>query len=159
MALVFLIKSKLIFKTIVYKYMGGNALKIAKTRRYSKFLDYVKNIDTTYKYECKDYYLILAEEFFNQNITKIINQWKENIEFEKEITKKFNGRLIMEKYPKIQGKELGTAITNFKNEITNDFEKSKHGDQTKEEFYLKKMSQISNESIWILFEKINNIKT
>jgi hypothetical protein len=55
------------------------------------------------------------------DIKKEIQDYK-LIEIEnKEISKKFNGNIIMEIYPELKGKELGNAITKFKEYIFNKF--------------------------------------
>jgi len=55
------------------------------------------------------------------NIKKEVQEYKE-IEIEnKEISKKFNGNIIMSIYPELKGKELGNAMTRFKEYISTKF--------------------------------------
>ena len=54
-------------------------------------------------------------------VKKDIQDYKE-VEIEnKEISKKFNGNIIMNNYPELKGKELGNVLTKFKEYISNKF--------------------------------------
>jgi len=88
-----------------------------KRKSYQEFLQYVekKGIKDTYQFnKDKSTYIDLIHNSFPKVDLKgkIEELSKKNAE-NQELNAKFNGRLIMNVYPDLSGKELGNAITNF----------------------------------------------
>jgi ArsR family metal-binding transcriptional regulator len=70
----------------------------------------------------KDLYLPMIEEFFpevklSEKLSELEFQDKQN----KIISQKFNGDIVMSWLPDLQGKELGKAITLFKDALGNEY--------------------------------------
>ena len=89
-----------------------------KRGSYHLFLNYLKDndINTTYPFERnKDNYLEAIETAFPESDLglKIIGL-RQIDKANKLISEKFNGELVMQWLPNLQGKELGAAITRFK---------------------------------------------
>jgi hypothetical protein len=96
-----------------------------KRPTFTKFIEYVKD----FKYESEGYnfeknktkYLDFIDECFPEvNFLKQINECEEIDNFNNVISDKFNGNIIMNKYPNLKGKELGDAIYNLKKQFKND---------------------------------------
>ena len=89
-----------------------------KRESYQKFLQYIENNGNKDTYDFnkdKSTYIDLIEQSFpevglKRQIDELTITDKEN----QELNKKFNGRVIMNLYPNLVGKELGNAITTFK---------------------------------------------
>jgi len=90
----------------------------AKRKTYQGFLKFVEETKPTSNFEFnrdKSTYFELFDKFFPEsNFLKQIDELQRKDKEMKEISEKFNGRLIMEKHPDLKGKELGLAIKNFK---------------------------------------------
>ena len=102
-----------------YKHIDEMRLNIQKNLINHKYFKYLEKFSTAdyggSELECKPI----------KDISDIKNNIKENEIKEKEnkiISDKFNGRIIMSKYPQLKGKELGNTINNFKKYI-GDFRK------------------------------------
>lgn len=88
-----------------------------KRKSYQEFLKYIENkgIKDTYEFnKDKSTYLEIIDQSFPEvglmdKIEELTRKDNEN----RELNEKFNGRLIMNLYPDLMGKELGNAITNF----------------------------------------------
>ena len=96
----------------------------SKRKNYMEFLNHIdKNVDAE-KYEYKKFDLNDTLNFIDENFPeKDIWTFKKNCdakaEKKKVIKEKFNGHLIMEKYPELKnrGRELGALISNFRKYI------------------------------------------
>jgi hypothetical protein len=88
-----------------------------KRKSYQEFLQYIKNkgIKDTYDFnKDKSTYIDLIHQSFPEvdlkgKIEQLTKKDKEN----QELNSKFNGRMIMDIFPELTGKELGNMITNF----------------------------------------------
>ena len=88
-----------------------------KRKSYQEFLQYIENkgIKDTYEFnKDKSTYLDLIDQSFPEvglmgKIVELARKDDEN----QELNQKFNGRLIMNLYPDLKGKDLGNMITNF----------------------------------------------
>jgi len=94
-----------------------------KRKSYQEFLQYVekKGIKDTYQFnKDKSTYIDLIHDSFPKVDLKgkIEELSKKDVE-NQELNTKFNGRLIMNIYPELTGKELGNAITNFQKSFEN----------------------------------------
>jgi hypothetical protein len=117
----YVIKSKY-FNPKIFQYEALNHQNKTRNKKrvnYAGFLDYIEGekFDNPYEYKDKDHYVTMAEDYFGLNIVEQIDSWKKVVERDKEIAEKFNGHIIMEHVPGLKGKELGSAITNFKKHI------------------------------------------
>jgi hypothetical protein len=112
--------------------MGGNALKTF-TKRYNK----------------REYIEILEE--VQDTLADL------NIASEKEASAKFNGNIIMEHYPHLKGKELGTSITNLKNTLYDEFSFIDVSDVEKKTFYSNWILTHDLDEIFELFNIANNL--
>lgn len=86
---------------------------------FQRFLSYIEKIETsnTYKFGKKETYIDLIDETFKEsNIKNRLSEFKLLDAENKLISEKFNGNIIMEYVPSLSGKELGTAIHNFRKE-------------------------------------------
>jgi len=132
-----------------------NRTRNKKRVNYAKFLDYVKenNKKSNYIFGDKDMYVEMAEKYFGIDIVTQIKAWNKVVERDKEISAKFNGDMIMQKYPHLTGKELGNAITNFKFVIN-----SLYGvDSKKDDFYKDWIYNNDVETIFDEFKVINKL--
>ena len=97
-----------------------NRTRNKKRKTYAAFLEYVEAYNgVPYEYKDKDFYVKMAENYFGLNIVKQIEIWERKVAIDEMVSEKFNGRIIMERFPNLKGKELGNAIGKFKNEIEN----------------------------------------
>jgi hypothetical protein len=126
-----------------------NRTRNKKRVNYANFLEYIKDLNENdyYQFENKTFYIKKAEEFFNIDIINEIDLWKVEMNKLKEATNKFNGNLIMEKYPELKDKELGATIEKLKKYVTSRNEKS-----------FNEWLFLNNENfIWEVFKKVNNL--
>lgn len=89
-----------------------------------KFLDYLENNKITKNYPFimpKENYLPEIDKYFDTKLTEAHAKHLIKQERLLKISEKFNGRIVMDLL-KIEGKELGTFIGNYKNGFTNDEE-------------------------------------
>lgn len=124
-----------------------NRTRNKKRKTYQKFLKYIENIDFQGDQFAKNkrIYLKMVEVYFGIKLFNKIEEFENKIKLKEELSKKFNGNILMEHFPKLKGKQLGNAISNFKKEI-----------ELIEDFndYLYKNKQ---EIIINNFKKINNL--
>jgi len=89
-----------------------------KRGSYHLFLNYIKDngINTHYEFEEeKDNYLITIDSAFPEaELLYKLHDLQVEDDFNKAVAEKFNGNVIMEWLPELKGKELGAAITKFK---------------------------------------------
>ena len=113
----------------------------AKRKSYHQFLKYIKDNNINIKYNFlkdKDMYLPLIISTFND--VDVLGEIYEQMVKEtiiKNIRNKFNGNIIMRWFPELTGKELGSAIKEFKNlhgDNFNDFILDSSTDAIKENF-------------------------
>jgi len=95
----------------------------AKRKTYRGFLQYVEKhkIKSNFIFDKnKDlYFKKIEEEFPEINFLNQLDEFKRKDNEIKEISERFNGVLIMKKFPHLKGKELGNAITKFKEHFEN----------------------------------------
>lgn len=91
-----------------------------KRPNYYKFLEYIEPYSDRVIEWGSDIneYLENVKNFFNKDLVEEMNIFKKEIETEKKIKSKFNGKLVMDKYPNLVGKELGYFIDLFKSSYT-----------------------------------------
>ncbi len=91
-----------------------------------RFIEYIEtnNIDKTYNYleNRSEYIPFIAESFPEANLLEEIARQQQEETRAKQIMSKFNGKLVMNLIPDLQGKELGKFIISFKNQFQ-DFER------------------------------------
>jgi hypothetical protein len=85
---------------------------------YHIFLEYIEK----HKHRVIDWapytdYLDILKDRFNVDLKEEMEKLKQLVKEDKEIKYKFNGQLIMEKFPHLKGKELGDTMTEFKNQF------------------------------------------
>jgi hypothetical protein len=125
-----------------------NRTRNKKRTNYRLFLDYVSNIDKSYEYKNKDYYVNKAEEFFGIDLADKIASWRKEVEREKEAHEHFNGNLIMKHYL-LTGKELGVAIYKFKEFVKKEFPATNFHNY---------VINTDQETMWEMFEMVNNVQ-
>jgi len=120
-----------------------------KRGSYHLFLNYLKDnvIKTKYQFEAdKDIYLPkIAEYFIEAALMEELEALKEVDRKNKIISQKFNGDMVMQWLPNLQGKELGAAMGKFKSAVGDEFD----------EFIL----QSDYETIHNYFMKVYNDRT
>lgn len=103
-----------------------NRVRDKKRSTYSKFLEYVNNMDfveTDYSYFHKDkkVYLGLIDHYF-PGFLKKYKELEDKEARKLAISSKFNGHLIMELLPELNGKQLGQCITNLRESFETQFD-------------------------------------
>lgn len=91
-----------------------------KRKSYQQFLQYVNdnNITSTYKFKPKEEYLNDIAEFFPEsNLLEKIEELRIKDEQNQILHSKFNGKIVMQRYPNLKDKTLGHAMTNFKENL------------------------------------------
>lgn len=89
------------------------------------FLTYIEEnqVEKTYEYQERDSYIPLIHDFFPEaNIIEEIAKEKEREKYVISIREKYNGKIIMNLFPALQGKELGTFMKKFQEQF-DDYEK------------------------------------
>lgn len=95
-----------------------------KRQTFQEFRNYISNISyekTGYKFDRvkENYWNFIDESFPESNFLNEIKKCQEKERLINEIKEKFNGHIIMEIFPELQGKELGNVMTNFKDSFQN----------------------------------------
>lgn len=145
----FIIESKY-FSVHIFQYdqlNHQNRTRNKKRKNYASFLDYIQQNDKKYVYASKEYYVDLADEFFSINLKSKIDEWKKTVEIEKQVSRKFNGEIVMQNFS-LTGKELGDAIGKF-----HEFFNYKH-DRT---IYNEWILTTNQDKILEKFAEINNL--
>jgi hypothetical protein len=96
---------------------GIDRKRNAKRKTYHQFLEYINNKQFDNKFianKDKSVYISEIDKFFGTNLGDQIKSLKLREEQLNYMHSKFNGNLIMQWIPGLQGKELGDAITKFK---------------------------------------------
>jgi len=94
-----------------------------KRKSYQEFLQYVEKngYKNTYEFNRdKSTYIDLIHDSFPEvDLKGMIKQLTKKDNENRELNKKFNGKLIMDLYPELSGKELGKAIGDFQKSFEN----------------------------------------
>jgi hypothetical protein len=97
-----------------------------KRGSYHLFLNYIKDNDINVHYpffKDKFTYVFSINNYFPEaKLIDKINELKAKDERAKAITDKFNGEIVMEWFPELQGKELGQVIGKFKDALGEEYE-------------------------------------
>lgn len=119
----FVIDSKY-FDTEMFQMESLNSIDKKRNRKrasYHIFLEYLKNnnINTRYPFEeDKDMYLIDIDVAFPEvNLLEQLHELQIKDEFDQALAEKYNGDIVMQWLPELQGKALGVAMGNFKKEL------------------------------------------
>jgi len=93
-----------------------------KRGSYHMFLNYIKDnniVGSNYQFDKnKDSYITKINDFFPEaNLLDILKNLKEEDARRKIVSQKFNGDIVMMWLPDLKGKELGIAISKFKERI------------------------------------------
>lgn len=89
-----------------------------KRATYNEFLEYLKiqKIQSSFYFKDKSEYIDMIDNFFSEsNLKQNLIEFKKLDDENKLISEKFNGKMIMDKYEYLKGKELGNKIKEFKN--------------------------------------------
>jgi hypothetical protein len=123
----FVIDSKY-FDTEMFQMENLKSIDKKRNRKrgsYHKFLEYLRdnNINTKYPFEeRKDLYIIDIDAAFPEaNLLEQLHDLQAQDEFNQALAEKFNGNIVMEWLPELQGKELGVAMGKFKEELGADY--------------------------------------
>jgi hypothetical protein len=84
---------------------------------FNKFLDYLheRNIDKNYPFfKNKDIYIEEIDSFFKTDLREKYDAHVEKQKILEEVSKKFNGKIVMDLIPELTGKELGDFIGSYK---------------------------------------------
>lgn len=118
---------------------------------FNKFLDYLEEnkIQKNYPFDKnKEIYITEIDEFFYSDLKSKYDEHVERQVILEKLSKKFNGKIIMELIPNLDGKQLGRFIGDYKDK--NPFF---------EEFILLKSQEIINEDIQTYYDKWNKLQT
>ena len=88
-----------------------------KRKSYQDFLKYLSDnrINKSFEFKPKEYYIEVANSYFPEsNLLNEIEKFRKIDEENKNMSKKFNGHLIMSIIPELNGKELGHVMNDFK---------------------------------------------
>lgn len=123
----FVQKSKY-FDNKIFKFENLNHIDKKRNRKrnsYHLFLKYLEDNNVNQNYEFhkdKESYLPMINDFFPEaDLMNKINELKHIDKENKILSQKFNGDMVMSWIPNLMGKELGQAITKFKNALGNDY--------------------------------------
>lgn len=118
----YVIKSKY-FDYPSFQWVNLNSINKDRNKRrpnYVNFLEYIEDHKTVIKWDKGyEFYLNEMTEFFGVDLLEELEIFKNELEKEKVIKEKFNGKIIMDLYPDIKGKELGQTINGFKSSFDN----------------------------------------
>lgn len=106
-----------IIEFVVYNHMRYKYLEEMRLPQQIKLLEH-PYFDYLKKFSTADYGgidLVCKSIPSHKDIKDKINKYQEIEKENKIISSKFNGRIVMDKYPHLRGENLGKAITNFKN--------------------------------------------
>ena len=92
---------------------------------YHIFLEYLKNNNITTRYqfeEDKDMYVLDIDTAFPEaHLLEQLHDLYVKDEFDRALAEKYNGDIVMQWLPELQGKTLGVAMGNFKKELGDDY--------------------------------------
>ena len=122
------------FSSESFKLENLNAINKKRNRRrkvYQEFVEYTKDIEKNFVFKDKDTYLPIIDAYFTGGgLKEEIEKLQESARLLKSARKMFNGNLIRETYPSLEGVELGSAISGFTKYI------KLHYNQTLDEFLI-----------------------
>lgn len=125
----FVIKGKY-FDSQMFKMENLNSIDKKRNRKrgsYHIFLKYIdeNDINIVYPFEKdKEKYLSLIDNAFPEaKFLEKLEKLRDIDEINKLVVNKFNGNLVMTWFPNLKGKELGNAITKFKNSLGDNYNK------------------------------------
>jgi len=137
------------FDTEMFQMESLNSIDKKRNRKrgsYHLFLEYLKdnNINVSYPFEeDKDMYIIDIDAAFPEvNLLEQLHDLYIKDELDRALAEKFNGDVVMQWIPELQGKALGVAMSNFKKALGTD--------------YTDIISNYSIEDLRDLFMKIHN---
>lgn len=134
-----------------------NKTRNKKRKNYEKFLEYIKDYNgKNHTFESKQYFINKAEKFFDVELNKIIENFNYKVQLEKEASKKFNGKIIIDKYG-LSGKDVGIALKNFYDAINQNF---LHVDGDEDTQRIERAMYIINtdsDKLFEIFENVNNV--
>ncbi|MGB0521670.1 MAG: hypothetical protein ACPGJS_01860 [Flammeovirgaceae bacterium] len=111
------------FSVTPYQKLSATMEKRVRDRPTIKaFIDYLaeQRIDQTYDFLERDAYIPQIAAFFPEaNLIAQIEAEKEREAYANAIREKFNGKLVMQLIPKLQGKALGLFIKDFRDQFEN----------------------------------------
>ncbi len=123
---IFAINSKY-FDAEMFKMENLKSIDKKRNRKrgsYHLFLQYLKDngIDTRYEFmRDKDSYIpMIAQYFIESALKEELDELNKKDGQDKIVSQKFNGDIVMSWLPDLKGKDLGIAITNFKNSFSDD---------------------------------------
>jgi len=93
-----------------------------KRATYQEFLEYLKsnNIKKSFNFKDKEEYLERIDEFFPEvGLQSEIEKLQKLDNKKQEVSKKFNGNIIMNRHNWLKGKELGDIMNRFKSNFKN----------------------------------------
>lgn len=93
-----------------------------KRATYQEFLEYLKsnNIKKSYNFKDKEEYLERIDEYFPEvGLKSEIEKLQKLDNTKQEISKKFNGNIIMNRHNWLKGRELGDVMNRFKSNFKN----------------------------------------
>lgn len=115
------------FDTEIFQMENLKSIDKKRNRKrgsYHLFLKYIKdnNINTTYSFnKDKTHYLPKIENYFPEaNLMEKLSELQRIDSQNRILSQKFNGDMIMSWLPELKGKELGQAITKFKDSFDDD---------------------------------------
>lgn len=123
----FAINSKY-FDTEIFQMENLKSIDKKRNRKrgsYHQFLNYLNDNNINVRFDFhkdKDLYLVMINEFFPESdLMGQLYDLKTMDTENKILSQKFNGDMVMSWLPKLQGKELGTAITKFKTALGDEY--------------------------------------
>jgi hypothetical protein len=134
-------------KPFEWDQMNHNArTRDQKRKNYLLFLDYMEKNPKEEYYtpeEDKSKYLEMVDSYFPEaEVLEKVEFYNERYRISQEVTKRFNGHLVMEKYTHLRGKELGDSISAFKNSFEDP------------EIFTAFILNATDEQIWNKFEEV-----
>jgi|GEM_PF-1347328 len=125
----FVMKSKF-FDTGIFQFEDLNHIdrkRNKKRKSYNEFLTFMNenNIGTKYTFDKnKENYIDFIDKSFPDALLKIeLDKIRKQDEFYLQLSKKFNGKIVMEWFPDLKGKELGESLRLFKENLGDNYNK------------------------------------
>ena len=116
------------FDTEMFQMESLNSIDKKRNRKrgsYHLFLEYLKEnkINTKYAFEDdKDMYIIDIDAAFPEvNLLEQLHDLYVKDELDRALAEKYNGDVVMQWIPELEGKALGVAMGNFKKELGTDY--------------------------------------
>jgi hypothetical protein len=116
------------FDTEMFQMENLKSIDKKRNRRrgsYHQFLEYLKNNNINIRYpfeEDKDMYILDIDTAFPEaNLLEQLHDLQIQDELDQALAEKYNGNVVMQWLPELQGKALGVAMGNFKRTLGNDY--------------------------------------